>query len=179
MIVSVMTLLFFSFIGLWTTAMVMMPKATPNGRPAQPDDGLMMTGMICLFAFVFLLYGQVAAGLVWVHKAWSWLPWQERYTKHWKGWISPGQASLFLLIPYFHYYWMFVANCGLCDAMDRLRLTYPTSQPAPKNLAIAACILQLVLPFPVAAIFWLVYMTKIERMTREMSLAGAQRVIPV
>ena len=174
----IMSFAFVTIIGTWTTAMIMATKST-DGGPARPDEGLMMTGVIAMVFLVLLLYGQVAAGVVWVYKAWGWLPWQERYTRHWKGWVSPGQASLFLLIPYFNYYWMFVANCGLCDALDRLRTTFPTSQPAPKNLAIAACILQLTIPFPVGAIFWLIYMSKIEKMTAEMSaLSATQRALP-
>jgi hypothetical protein len=135
----------------------------------QPDDTLMILGMAGMGFVILLLYAQIAAGLVWVHKAWSWLPMEQRYTRHWKSWIAPSQASLMLLIPYFHYYWMFVVNCGLCDALDRLRVSHPTRRAAPKGLAIAACICQLVVPFPVGSILWLLFMSRIEQMTREMS----------
>jgi hypothetical protein len=155
----------------WSAAII-ASESTPNH---QPDERLLGIGMIGLFAVVFLLYAQVAAGLTWVYKAWSWLPWDQRYTRHWRGWISPSQATLLLLVPYFHYYWMFVANCGLCDALDRLRVSYPTTHAAPKNLAIAACVCQLVIPFPVASILWLVFMMRVERMTREMSEAMGPR----
>lgn len=171
-VVSVMSLGLVVAIGGFTAAVV-----TAQDRPGhEPDPTLMAVAFIAFGATVLLLYAQVAAALVWVHKAWSWLPWDQRYTRHWKGWISPSQASLMLLIPYFHYYWMFVANCGLCDALDRLRVSYPTREPAPKTLAIIACICQLVVPIPVGGILWLVFMSKIERMTQEMSAAQvAQR----
>ncbi len=139
----------------------------------QPDDTLMGIGLGAFFGIILLFYGQLAAGLVWLYKAWSWLPPDQRYTRHWRSWITPSQAALMLLIPYFHYYWMFVANCGLCDALDRLRVTYPTRDAAPKSLAIMACICQLVIPLPVGSILWLVFMAKVERMTREMSASMA------
>ena len=166
-VVSLMGLGFFVALGCFTAAII-----GAEHRPShEPDDTLMAVGVIGFVGIVLLLYAQVAAGLVWLYKAWSWLPWDQRYTRHWKGWISPSQAALMLLIPYFHYYWMFVANCGLCDALDRLRVSYPTREPAPKNLAIMACICQLLIPVPVGGILWLVFMAKVERMTREMSTA--------
>lgn len=171
-IVSVMGVGFLATVVAFTIAII-----GAEHRPShEPDERLMIVAFIAIGSVVLLLYAQVAAALVWLYKMWSWLPWDQRYTRHWKGWISPSQASLMLLIPYFHYYWMFVANCGLCDALDRLRVSYPTREPAPKNLAIMACICQLLVPVPVGGILWLVFMSKIERMTREMSLAQhAQR----
>jgi hypothetical protein len=155
----------------WTLAII-RSESTPDHRP---DEAMLGIGAIGLVIVVFLLYAQIAAGLVWLYKAWSWLPWDQRYTRHYRGWISPSQAALMMLIPYWHYYWMFVANCGLCDALDRLRVSYPTREPAPKTLAIIACICQLLIPFPVGSILWLVFMSKVERMTREMSAAMAPR----
>ena len=172
-IVSLMGLGFGVLVTAWTIAII-RSEHTPNH---QPDDTLMGIGVVGLVAIVFLLYGQVAAGLVWLYKAWSWLPWDQRYTRHWRSWITPSQAALMLLIPYFHYYWMFVANCGLCDALDRMRVSYPTREAAPKNLAIMACICQLFIPVPVGSILWLVFMAKVERMTREMSATMAARAV--
>ena len=171
-IISLMGLGFTVAVTSWTIALI-GADSRPN---RQPDDTLMGVGVAGFMIVMLLLYAQIAAGLVWVYKAWSWLPWDQRYTRHWRGWITPGQAALMLLLPYFHYYWMFVANLGLCDALDRLRVSYPTREAAPKNLAIAACVCQLLIPFPVGSILWLVFMGKIERMTREMSVAMAPRV---
>jgi hypothetical protein len=170
-IVSLMGLAFGVTLFAWTLAII-HSDSTPNH---QPDDSLMGFGAIAIFALIFLLYGQIETGLVWLYKAWSWLPPDQRYTKHWRGWIQPSQAALMMLIPYFHYYWMFVANCGLCDALDRLRVSYPTRHAAPKSLAIAACCCQFVIPFPVGSILWLVFMGKVERMTREMSASMGPR----
>lgn len=171
-LVGIMMLCFGTAVGAWTFA-VISAEHTESGRP---NDTLLTVGIIALVVLVFLLYGQIAAGLVWVYKAWSWLPWDQRYTRHWRSWLTPSQVALMLLIPYFHYYWMFVANCGLCDALDRMRVSYPTAKPAPKNLAIAACVCQLLIPFPVGSILWFVFMSRIERMTAEMSASMAPRL---
>jgi hypothetical protein len=171
-IITFMMLLFGVSLVTWTAAII----AAEHNERGQPDETLMTVGMIALFALIFLLYGQIAAGLVWVYKAWSWLPWDQRYTSQWRSWLTPSQVALMLLIPYFHYYWMFVANVGLCEALDRLRVSYPTSKPAPKGLAIAACVCQLLIPFPVGSILWLVFMARVERMTAEMSATMAPRM---
>lgn len=170
-LVGLMSVLFLVALGTWTAAII----ASESHPRHEPDGGLMATGMISFFVLVFMLYGQIAAGLYWLYKAWSWLPWDQRYTRHWRSWLTPSQVALMMLIPYFHYYWMFVANLGLCEALDRLRVSYPTRDAAPKNLAIACCVAQLLVPFPVAAILWLIFMAKIERMTREMSASMAPR----
>lgn len=155
---------FFATVGILTAALAMSSHA--HGRP---DETLMTAGAVVFGLTVLLLYTHIFVGLYWVYKAWEWLPREQRYTKHWRSWISPAQAALLLLVPYFHYYWMFVVSCGLCDALDRMRVTYPTRETAPKGLAIAACVSQLLVPLPVGAILWLVYMSKVERLTREMS----------
>jgi len=56
-----------------------------------------------------------------------------------------------------------------------LRVRYPTSDNAPKTLGILAGVFQLIIPLPVGAILWIIFMAKIERMTREMSAAATAR----
>jgi hypothetical protein len=165
-IVAAMGLGFGIAVFAWAFAII----RSEHTRSHQPDETYVWIGVAGMVMLVVLLYAQIAAGLVWVYKAWSWLPPDQRYTRHWKSWITPGQASLMLLIPYFHYYWMFIANLGLCDALDRMRVGFPTREAAPKSLAIAACVCQIFVPFPIASVLWLVYMAKIERMTREMGV---------
>ncbi len=162
------------FVTAVTTLTVAIIGAESHPRH-QPNNALMSIGIPAFIVMMLFVYGQIAAGLVWLYKAWSWLPWDQRYTRHWRSWLQPGQVALMMLIPYFHYYWMFVANCGLCDALDRLRVSYPTRDAAPKNLAIAACVCQLLIPFPVGTVLWLIFMTRVERMTREMSAAMEPR----
>lgn len=169
-IISMMGLGFGIAVAAWTIAIIRSVQS-PYGAP--PDDTLMAFGALGLVVLVTLLYAQIATGLVWLYRAWSWIPQDQRYTKHTRNWLVPSHVALMMLIPYYHYYWMFVANCGLCDALDRLRVRYPTSAAAPKSLAIAACICQLLIPFPVGSLLWLIFMGKVEKMTREMSASMA------
>lgn len=173
LVVSVMSLLFLGAVG-FITAAILTSSTYSDGSP-RPDETLFSAGMLSFVGLALLLYVQIGLGLGWLYKAWSWLPWDQRYTKHWRNWLTPGQVALMMLIPYFHYYWMFVANTGLCDALDRLRVSYPTSEPAPKTLAIVACVCQLVVPFPVGAIVWIIFMSKVEKMTKEMSVTMQPR----
>ena len=138
-------------------------------NPDRPDDTLMGLFIGSLFLVMALLYVQMGIGLFWVYRVWKWLPENQRWTKHWKGPIDPAMAAGMMLIPYFQYYWMFVIDCGICDAMDRLRVLYPTSREAPKSLAIAACICQMIIPLPVGAILWIMFMGRVEQMSRDMA----------
>jgi hypothetical protein len=167
-----------SCLGFFGTA-ALFAAAGISADHGQPDDTLITIAMLVFVLTIFVLYAQIFLGIYWLYKVWDWLPFDQRYTRHWRSWITPAQASLFLLIPYFHYYWMFMINCGLCDAIDRMRVTYPTRDNAPKGLAIAAGVCQLVIPLPVGAIMWLVFMSKIERLTREMSSANVPRMLPL
>ena len=45
----------------------------------------------------------------------------------------------------------------------------------PLCFAIMAGVMQLIIPLPVGMILWLVFMAKIEKMSREMSAAAAAR----
>lgn len=140
----------------------------------RPPSALLITGVSSYGLLCLLLLAQLVLGVFWVHKAWSWLPMDQRWTRQWKSWISPDQAAGYMLIPYFHYYWMFVVNLGLCDALERLRVAYPTQTTAPKDLALIACIMQIVC-WPLAPIFWLAFTWRVEQMSREMSASAAQR----
>jgi hypothetical protein len=152
---------FCAAVGLWIAAAFIGHQ--------NPDPTLMKAGVTAFVVTIFVVYVHVFVGVYWLYCAWEWLPPDQRYNNHWRGWISPAQAALLLLVPYFHYYWMFIVNCGLCDAIDRMRVQHPTREPAPKNLAIAACVCQILLPVPAGAIMWFIFMSKIERLTREMS----------
>jgi hypothetical protein len=149
--------------------------AAATGRADRHGDPTIGIGIVLVYLSILLIYVQVGVAVWWVHKVWSWLPPEQRWSRHWKSWITPNAAAFMLLIPYFHYYWMFVVNCGMCDAFDRLRVSYATPRPAPKSLAIACGVLQIVVPFlPLAGIMWLVLMSRVERMMRDMAASNAQ-----
>jgi hypothetical protein len=168
-VVSLALLCFFGSVGLFTAAIIVDVN--------HPNDTLGLAGSGMLVTCILLLYAQIGTGVWWVHRAWSWLPSDQRYTRHWKSWITPGTAVGFLFIPYFHYYWMFVINCGICDALDRLRVSYPTKRAAPKQLAIAAGICQMLIPLPVGSILWVLFARRVEAMTQEMAASSAPKRI--
>lgn len=143
------------------------PESGPEDREAVGD--VFSIALLVFGVAVVAIYAQSIAGLVWLYKAWSWLPPEERYARRWSSWITPGQAALMLLIPYFQYYWMFVINHGLCDALERMRASRPTAEHAPKELGTAASIAQILVPIPLGGILWFLYMRRIERMMRVMS----------
>jgi hypothetical protein len=160
-VVSLATFLFIACIGLFTAAIIV--------NPDHPNEPLLISGGITFGVMILLLYTQIGLGLFWIYRVWDWLPPDQRWSRYWKGWISPSMAAGMMLVPYFHYYWMFVIDCGICDAFDRMRVAYPTTQASPKTLAICACIAQLIVPMPVGAIMWLMLMRRIETMSTEMS----------
>lgn len=165
---------FFTSVGTASAAMIMaIPEqsASHYQGPPRPNEALLITAGLAFVVCILAVYAKSFLGMGWLYRVWSWLPEHERHTNHWKGQITPSTAALFLLIPYFQYYWMFVINCGLCDAMDRMRVARPTSKAAPKGLAIAAGVCQLLIPMPVGIILWLVYMKRIETMASEMAAA--------
>jgi len=165
-VIALAMLAFVGSIGSMTAAMII--------NPDHPPDALMGGFIGGIVLAVLLLYAQIFIGLFWIYKVWSWLPEDQRWSKHWKGRIEPMMAAGMMMIPYFHYYWMFVIDCGICDAMDRMRVQYPTSRMAPKQLAIAACICQLIIPMPVGSILWFMFMSRIEAMTKDMAAAASQ-----
>jgi len=84
--------------------------------------------------------------------------------------VSPGQAIGFLFIPFFNWYWIFVANVGYCDALDRMLINQGSHRRAPKGLAIACCVTQLV-PYVnilIAPFLWMTYMILADRAKAEL-----------
>lgn len=163
---------FLACVGTASAAMIMaIPEQSASHYQGPPkiNEGLMIIAGLAFLVCILAVYAKSFLGMGWLYRVWSWLPEHERHTNHWKGQITPSTAALFLLIPYFQYYWMFVINCGLCDAMDRMRVARPTTNAAPKGLAIAAGVCQILIPMPVGMILWLMYMKRIETMALEMA----------
>ena len=137
-----------------------------------PSDGAAFASMIPLLGVVFLLVALVAA-MVWLYKGWESVPGQMRYTDAGR-WITPGQAVGYNFIPFYNLYWVFVANLGLCEAINRTLVAQGKQPRAPKGLAIAACVSQLV-PYCnllVGPILWAVYMFMVDGARKEMLSQG-------
>jgi hypothetical protein len=132
------------------------------------SDLAQVAGLLPLVGVVFLLLAPIGS-MVWLYKSWSTVPQDMRYTDSGK-WITPGTAVGYCFIPFYNLYWIFVANVGLCEAINRTMLARGGQPRAPKGLAIAACVAQLV-PYCnllVGPILWSVYMFMLDGARKEM-----------
>jgi hypothetical protein len=142
-----------------------------SGAVLENDTGrvLAIIGM-CVFGLLYLvLFGYAIASGLWIHRFWSWIPPEQRYTNMWKKYISPGTAIGFMFIPYFNLYWMFVVFLGIADIMERLRVQYPTSKGSAKTLAILTVVIPLVF-FPAGPFLHYFFAKHVEEMAREMQV---------
>ncbi|HEX3345018.1 MAG TPA: DUF4328 domain-containing protein [Polyangiaceae bacterium] len=157
--------------GYWLFAIGGVVAAAALGGGGS-SDAATMASLVPLLGIVFLVVALVAA-MVWLHKSWSSVPDQMRYTDAGR-WITPGQAVGYNFIPFYNLYWVFVANLGLCEAINRTLVSQGKQPRAPKGLAIAACVSQLV-PYCnllVGPILWAVYMFMVDGARREMMSPG-------
>ncbi|NOU28038.1 MAG: hypothetical protein HOO96_09055 [Polyangiaceae bacterium] len=149
-----------TFVILGVTTFVLGTALNINER--EPPIVWFVVGWVLFMIGTMAINAKSIVALVWVHKMWTWLPEQERVSRMWSSRISPAQATFFLLIPYFQYYWMFVVNCALADAMDRMQISVAgPPKPSAKGTAIAACVCTLVF-FPASIFLWHAYMKRVE-----------------
>ncbi len=88
--------------------------------------------------------------LVFLYKAWNQI--QDGYAT-----ATPGQAVGFLFIPFFNFYWIFVAYRGLAVDLNRyLQRNRISAAPVPEGLAVAMCITTLCMLIPCAPVMLLV-----------------------
>ena|ERR1019366_6002732 len=160
--------------GYWIFAIagvaLTVAMTSPGGASS---DGAAVASFVPLFGVLFIIAALVAA-MVWLHKAWSSVPEQMRYTDAGR-WITPGQAVGYNFIPFYNLYWVFVSNLGLCEAINRTLAAQGKQPRAPKGLAIAACVSQLI-PYCnllVGPILWAVYMFMVDGARRDMLSGGA------
>jgi hypothetical protein len=118
-----------------------------------------------LWYFVLIAYGIIS--MVWLYKIWCWFPPEQRHTKLWKKYISPGTAIGFMFIPYFNIYWIFVLYLGMADILERMMVQFPTSKESPRNLALTTLIVRLVF-FPAAPFVDYIFAKHVESMATEM-----------
>jgi hypothetical protein len=138
-----------------------------TGGQEAAEVGGPIIGICAVLWYAFLLAYSISS-IVWVYKFWSWIPPQERYTKLWQKYISPGTAAGFMFIPYFNIYWMFVVYLGIGDVFDRLRVAYPAQQESPKKLALAMLIVSLVF-FPAAPFMHWLFAKRCEALATEIN----------
>lgn len=136
---------------------------------------LVAVGGAALVLCTMLLLAWAALSLLWVHKFWSWLPPEQRHSSVWKRYISPDQATFYMLIPYFGIFWMFVVYLGMADALERMRVAYPTSKPPAKTIALVYVIGPMVF-FPAAPFLEYCFCKHVEGMAMDMQAQMPRRL---
>jgi hypothetical protein len=138
------------------------------GVADNPDDAIATVGgLVTMLAFPALLAYAVLA-LVWIAKSWGMLPPMARMTQSGRV-VTPGQAVGFLFVPFYNLYWYFVVSMGLCDALNRQLAAYGSPKRAPRGLAMAAAIVQVIpyLNLFVGPLLWLPFMFMTDGAKRE------------
>lgn len=142
------------------------------GAVAAADEDV--SPVLAILAYLLMMVGAVfyyvrlGCGMYWLYGAWKWLPMEQRFDR--VGRPRTPSETFMLFIPYFNFYWMFVYNYALCDALDRMRVRYRTTEAAPRDLATWASISEIVplANLVVAPFLWASYMKRIDRMHEEM-----------
>lgn len=138
------------------------------------SDGVRLVAfasVVGLFLTVLMIAAVIATWMVWVHRAWSWLPIEERRSRlHGESIITPGQAVSRIVIPVYGLYWFLVIEDGLVDAlhaMQKRSLPEGTAPaPLPKHFMHAAFASFMVAPMP--PIFALAYVAHQRNVRRAM-----------
>lgn len=132
--------------------------------------GILFIGVAYLFLFVMY-----AMAMTWVYKSWDMIPDPYRFTRSGRK-ISPAAAFGYLFIPFYNLYWIFAMTQGYCDALDYLLSHYGSTRRAPRGLAIAAGIVQVIpyMNFLFAPILWFIFMVVTDSAKKEVAgfLAG-------
>jgi hypothetical protein len=156
------------WVGCWLFSVGYFVVMTIDSR--SPSDDLALLGAVLGFlAPCSVLLAQPIASMVWLYEAWNSVPPNMRCTAS-GTWMTPGKAVGLCFVPLFNLYWIFVANLGLCDAIDRVLGAKGSSMRAPRGIAIAACVafLMPVCNLLVSPILWAVYMFALDRARQEM-----------
>jgi len=148
------------------------------------DEGLVRQRLIvgvCSLALAFIpLLGLVASWLLWVKRAWTWLPEEYRVVRHYRGAITPDEAMWRMLIPGFNIYWFIVIEDGLVDALLAMQarlLPNGAGVPIPRAFVMAAFGTMIITPIP--PLFALAYGTHQRNVQRAMNqLADATLTRP-
>lgn len=124
-------------------------------------------GLLAAAAACFILVP--VFGLRWLHETWSWVA---RALPLRRGRISGRQAVGLLFVPLYNVYWIFVANVGLCDALDEALRGSGEVARARRALVLAACICQVVplANIVIAPFLWYGVMLEIDRLRLATSL---------
>jgi len=147
------------------------------GVADNPDDTIATIGSLVMMGVFPALLAYFVLVLVWIAKSWAMLPPMARTTSSGRV-VSPGQAVGFLFVPFFNLYWYFVVSMGLCDALNRQLAAYGSPKRAPRGLALAASIVQVIpyVNFGIGPLLWLPFLFVTDGAKREYARLSAVRV---
>lgn len=118
---------------------------------------------ICIGLGALLWVTRAIVGLIWLGSSWGSVPLDQRV-------ISPGEAAGKMFIPFYNLFWIFRANVALCTALDYSLAGTGSMARAPKGLAIAAAVTQ-VIPYVnlgIAPFMWLFFMFSADATKKEL-----------
>lgn len=121
-------------------------------------------GEVLIVLWGLSLMGYLVASLVWIYMSWDFLPYEMRRTATGRA-VSPGEAVGYLFVPFYNLYWTFVESMGLCEAYNAALAQHGKAPTAPRQLAMAASILQMVPYFNwlLGPVVWIIYMFQVDR----------------
>jgi len=119
-------------------------------------------------AQIWLLVAQWILGLAWLYTAWRRVPEPCRRTYDNRK-VEPSEAVWKLFIPFYGFYWLFVANIGLCSALERHAKQVRLQRNGPSSFALVTCLVQLVplVGLLLAPLFWFTLMFRIDLLHAE------------
>lgn len=134
-------------------------------------DAAAAVGAVMLLGGVL---GYVGAALTWVYRSWRYLPAPYRRTASGRE-VTPAWAVGGLLVPLYNLYWIFAQSLGYCEALDSVMVQSGRRARAPKTLATAACVVQLVpyVSYLAGPILWLAYMFVTDRVKAQLAAPRA------
>lgn len=128
------------------------------------EDGLLPLLVLVPLSVYFL------ACVTWIYQSWAFLPEEMRRTASGRA-IGPGEAVGGLFLPLYNLYWMFVIAPGLCEAVNAAQAQTGRAPSAPRQLAMAAVVVQLIpyINWLVGPVLWIVYMFLVDRAKEELA----------
>jgi hypothetical protein len=126
-----------------------------------------------------LVVAGIGVGLVWLHRAWSRVPEDCRIAYDGRR-VQPDEAIWKLFIPVYGLYWLFIANIGLCGALERqLKRARARVTEGPSTLALITCLVELVPIVNLAApLLWAILMMRIDAAQTEAERLDPEAIVP-
>lgn len=154
----------FVSLALFLVACVGVGVVSELNHWSEADGEAPLAGLTALFCLAY--FGSV---FTWIYRSWEFLPPEMRRNASGRL-FDPVGAPLLLLVPIYSLYWMFVQSIGLCEAIDAALVQHGKAPAAPRNLAVACSVAQVIpmVNWIAAPVLWLVYMFMVDRAKKQL-----------